>query len=89
MMAERDYILIVTETCHAGPDGFQVLRDAARLQPGVPVVVFTAALDDDTFLRAIELGARACVWKLAEPDEIMQEIRTVTQPGAAHSSRRA
>jgi DNA-binding NtrC family response regulator len=50
MMATRDYTLILTETCHAGPDGFRVLREAARLQPGVPVVVFTAAFDDDTFL---------------------------------------
>jgi DNA-binding response OmpR family regulator len=88
LMATRDYALIVTETNRIGADGFQVLRDAARLQPGVPVVVFTAALDDDTFLRAVELGARACVWKLAEPDEIMQEIRAVAQPGSAHGTSR-
>lgn len=88
MMATRDYALILTETSHTGPDGFQVLRDAARLQPGVPVVVFTAALDDHTFLKAVEMGARACVWKLAEPDEIMQEIRAVAQPGPARGSSR-
>ena len=89
MMATRDYGLIVTEISHDAPDGFQVLRDAARLQPGVPVVLFTAALDDETFLRAVELGARGFVSKLSEPDEILAEIRAVAQPGPTRGSSRA
>jgi CheY-like chemotaxis protein len=77
----RTWALIITEVRKAGPDGYEVLREAARLQPGVPVVVLTAALDDAAFMRCVELGASACLWKLAEPDEILQRIQeTLSSP---------
>jgi CheY-like chemotaxis protein len=80
-MRGRAYALIITEVRKAGPDGYEVLREAARLQPGVPVVVLTAALDDAAFMRCVELGASACLWKLAEPDEILQRIQeTLSSP---------
>jgi len=71
------YALIITEVRKSGPDGYEVLRASARLQPAVPVVVLTAALDDAAFLRCVEMGASACLWKLAEPEEILGQIQDV------------
>jgi len=87
LMAVNPYALIITETRRIGPDGFEVMRQAPRLQPGVPVIAFTASLDDDTFLKAVELGARACVWKLSEPEEILEEILGAMGPGHARPRR--
>ena len=53
------------------------------LQPGVPVLVLTAAMDDGTFIRAVELGARACLWKLSEPEEILGGVRAALGPQPA------
>lgn len=80
MMEARDYGLIVTETRRAGGDGFVVVREAARLRPAAPVVVLTASPDDQTFLRSVELGARACLWKLDEPGLIARAIRSAMRP---------
>lgn len=84
----RAWALIITEVRKSGPDGYEVLREAARLQPGVPVVVLTAALDDAAFLRCVELGASACLWKLSEPDEILRQIQDVLA-GLAPRPRRS
>lgn len=88
MMSSGDYALVITEAGRAGQDKFQVVREAAKLQPGVPVVVFTANMDDETFLKSVELGASACLWKLAEPEEIAREILAVIQPGREQGSSR-
>ena len=74
-MAEHGYALVITESRRLGPGRFQILREARSLQPEVPVIVLTAARDDGTFLRSVELGARACIWKLSEPEDILREVR--------------
>lgn len=84
MMSERRYALVIAGTRRTGSDGFWALRETARLQPGVPVIVLAAAVDDGTFLRAVEMGASACLWKLAEPEEIVRAVQgalgTVDEP---------
>ena len=88
MMAQRPYALIVTECAAGVPRGGDVLRAAARLQPGIPVIVLTASLEDDEFLRSVELGARGCLSKLAGPDRIVAEIRSAMVPGEAQGQPR-
>ncbi|MGH9870291.1 MAG: response regulator [Candidatus Polarisedimenticolia bacterium] len=84
----RDYDLVLTEVRKAGPDGYQVIRDARRLQARTPVVVLTAALDDAAFMRCVELGASGCLWKLSEPDDILRHIRETLAARAATRPRR-
>ncbi len=88
MMAQRPYALIVTESASGVPRGGDVLRAAARLQPGIPVIVLTASLEDAEFLKAVELGARGCLSKLAGPDRIVDEIRGAIVAGRAHGQSR-
>jgi len=80
MMTGQDYALIITEAPRTGPDGFGIMKAAASLQPGVPVVVLTASLSDATVMRTIELGGRDCLWKLAEPEEILSALRAALEP---------
>jgi len=87
-MKARDYDMVLTEVRKAGPDGYQVIRDAARLQAHTPVVVLTAALDDAAFMRCVELGAGGCLWKLSEPDEILQHISDTLASRAATRPRK-
>ncbi|HET6372083.1 MAG TPA: response regulator [Candidatus Polarisedimenticolia bacterium] len=88
-MQGRSYSLIVTETRNPGPDGFRLLKESSRLGPDVPIVVLTAARDDATFIKAVELGARACLWKLSEPEEIVRELKmAVESAGQTHGSTR-
>lgn len=86
-MQAKSYDLILTEIRRFGVEGFQVLREAAALQPGVPVIALAATLDDDTFLRSIELGARTCLWKLADPEEILAEVRALLATAPLHGRR--
>ena len=87
LMSARDYVLIVTETRRVGLDGFEVLKAAPRLQPGVPVVVLTANAGDDVLLRSIELGAKDCLWKLTEPDRIFEALRSALRPAGVDRTR--
>ncbi len=74
MLSRRRYALMITETRKIGADGFRLMQQAARLAPDLPVVVLTARWDDATFMKAVEMGARACLFKLSEPEEILKEI---------------
>ncbi len=87
LMSARDYSLVITEVRRPGPDGFEVIRSAHRLQPGVPVVVLTASPGDAVLLRAIELGARDCLWKLAETDAILGALKDALAPLGATGPR--
>ena len=89
-LSRKEYAIIITEARRIGPDGFEVMRRAARIQPDAPVVVLTACLDDEVFYRAVELGARGCIWKLSEPDDILREIMDAVEAGRSwgpHSIR--
>ncbi len=83
----RPYALVIVEPRRPGPDGFLVLRDVSRLQPGLPAIVLSAARDDRTFLKAVEMGARACLWKLSEPEEILRQVREAAGAAAGHPER--
>lgn len=94
LMAARDYVLVITETLRLekqaagiGTDGFAVLKAAQGLQPGVPVVVLTASAGDDVLLRAIELGAKDCLWKLMEPERILEALHSALLPAGIDRTR--
>lgn len=87
LMSARDYVLVVTETRRIGADGFGVLKAAQGLQPGVPVVVLTASAGDDVLLRAIELGAKDCLWKLMEPERILEALHSALLPAGIDRTR--
>jgi len=87
-LSRRRYALMITETRKIGADGFRLMQQAARVAPDLPVVVLTARWDDATFLKAVEMGARACLWKLAEPEEILKEILALLGAGQVRDEHR-
>ncbi|MFN2441670.1 MAG: LuxR C-terminal-related transcriptional regulator, partial [Thermoanaerobaculia bacterium] len=57
--------------------GLAVMRELAREESAVKVVVLTAALDEDEVLEAIRLGARGVVLKEMAPRLLIQCVRAV------------
>jgi len=88
MLGTREYALMITETRRTGADGFRLMREAARIAPDLPIVVLTARWDDATFMKAVEMGARACLWKLAEPEEILKEVLSLLGAGQERGEQR-
>jgi DNA-binding NtrC family response regulator len=57
-----------------GMDGFEVLRQVARRQPGIPVVVYTGTGNYDRCIQAIRLGAAGFIDKAEPMERVTQEI---------------
>ncbi len=58
-------------------DGIEVTRRISRGRPSVSVVILTAHEDADFGSRAVQAGAKACVPKTAEDEELLQTLRMV------------
>jgi DNA-binding NarL/FixJ family response regulator len=80
-------------------DGIEVTRRISSGRPSVSVVILTAHEDADFGSRAVQAGAKACVLKTAEDEELLQTLRMVagghtvlnadTLNGAEHSDPNA
>jgi len=62
-------------------DGLAVIRELAGQHPGIPVVLLTAALNEDEVLEAVRLGVRGVVLKEMAPQLLVQCIRRVHAGG--------
>jgi DNA-binding response OmpR family regulator len=69
------YDLVVLDLLLPGLDGLSVLRELARQEPTVPVVILSARSDLRTKLRGFELGARDYVPKPFSLDELVARVR--------------
>ena len=66
--------------CHAS--GLDLLAEARRREPPVPVIVLTAAPDTDSYLEALRLGAFEYLPKPLAPAEMLPLVRrALTCPG--------
>jgi two-component system OmpR family response regulator len=63
--------------------GFDVLRDLARLRPGLPVVVITGYATHDHVVRAREQGAADFLAKPFDAGELMDSVRRALDEEAA------
>ena len=64
--------------------GFNVLREARRREVHSPVLVFTAAEDQEERLEAFRLGADDCVPKPFSLPELLARVRAVVRRGRLH-----
>lgn len=68
-----------------GPDGLSAVRSISRSNPGVKVVVVTAALDAETVSAVRRSGARGYVAKDLPVQDIIDAVRWLARPGANQS----
>jgi DNA-binding NarL/FixJ family response regulator len=60
-----------------GPDGFEAIGTLRREDPGIAVLVFTSAGDDNSVFAAIRAGARGYLLKDASREDIVRTVRGV------------
>ncbi|MGE5373520.1 MAG: response regulator [Bacteroidota bacterium] len=68
-----------------GMDGIEVIQRLAATQPHLCVVILTAYAKEDKVIEAIKAGALGYVVKDAQPEELVQAIRTVSTGAPAIS----
>jgi two-component system, OmpR family, response regulator QseB len=71
----RKYDLVILDLMLPGLDGLSVLRELARAEPELPVVILSARSDLRTKLRGFELGARDYVPKPFSLEELVARVR--------------
>ena len=71
----RRYDLVVLDLLLPGLDGLSVLRELARADPSLPVLILSARSDLQTKLRGFELGARDYLPKPFSLDELVARVR--------------
>jgi len=62
-------------------DGFGFLEEVKKVQPGLPVVVVSADIQQATRDRCQALGAIAILPKPPKPEDIQQILSTIVQAG--------
>ena len=71
-------------------DGFGVMSElkSVTVDDYVPIIVLTAATDDDTRLRALEMGAQDLATKPFEQTEILHRIRNTLEVRALYNAEK-
>jgi len=58
-------------------NGLEVLKRVKRLQPAVPVIIFSMFAEDEFAMSALNAGASGYLCKDSPPDQILAALRTV------------
>jgi response regulator RpfG family c-di-GMP phosphodiesterase len=82
--------LILLDIRMPGLDGFGVMTELKSISVDdyVPIIVLTAATDDDTRLHALEMGAHDFATKPFEQTEILHRIRNVLEVRALYNTEK-
>lgn len=69
--------MMLTDLNIPGMDGFELTRQAIAFQAGLKVIVLTLHPRLAFLARVLATGAKECLSKDGEPDDLLQAIRTV------------
>jgi DNA-binding NtrC family response regulator len=76
-LREKRYEILVTDLKMSGPDGMDVLRAAAELQPDIKTVVITGFATKETAEEALRCGAVAFIakpFKMSQLKELLLRL---------------
>ncbi len=79
---ERSLILVLSDINMPGMSGLELLPQAKRLRPDVPIIMITAYGDAETKRKALEQGAEALLTKPIDFDSLRSEIDLRVQSAA-------
>lgn len=74
---EEEFDVAILDISMPGRDAIDVLKDVKRIQPQLPVIIFTMNPEESHALRCFRNGASAFINKETEPFELINVIRTV------------
>lgn len=80
--------LVYMDICMPGMPGLDALEAARALQPGLPVVLFTAQPDLTSALEALRRGASDYLLKPLKPETLLEKTRAILAAGQLERRRR-
>lgn len=74
LLGSEEFFMVVTDARLGGMSGYEFLKEAARLKPGLPVLMITAYATPKLAVEAIKSGAIDYLAKPFEPDELLHAV---------------
>jgi two-component system, NarL family, invasion response regulator UvrY len=75
ILQDRAFALTLLDINLPGRSGFELLQDARRLQPQMPVLIISAYQEAEFAVRAFKLGAAGYISKQSASDELLQAVK--------------
>jgi len=69
--------VVLMDLLMPGTNGIETIQRMIAIQENIRIIVLTAYMADDKFLQAIRAGALGYILKNAQPEELVQSIKTV------------
>ncbi len=73
-IAAEEHFMVVTDARLGGMSGYEFLKEAARIKPGLPLLMITAYATPKLAVEAIKSGAIDYLAKPFEPDELLHAV---------------
>jgi DNA-binding NarL/FixJ family response regulator len=80
-LRRRKWSALVLDIFMPGRSGLEVLSEARREHPDIPVLVLSSAPEDQMAVRVFKAGARGYLNKQAAPEELVKAIEKVVAGG--------
>ncbi|BBO69467.1 hypothetical protein DSCA_33970 [Desulfosarcina alkanivorans] len=74
ILAAESFDLMLTDIKMPGRDGFEMIRRAKKIRPGMPILMMTGYLTADTIEAGRHAGADNCIAKPFTPEELVQAV---------------
>ncbi len=77
-ISNEDYDIVILDVGLPGRSGIEILGDLRKLQPKLPVLIFSMQPEERIAIRAIKAGANAYLSKDTPSKELLTAIRTIS-----------
>ncbi len=74
LLGTDEFFMVVTDARLGGMSGYEFLKEAARIKPGLPILMITAYATPKLAVEAIKSGAIDYLAKPFEPDELLHAV---------------
>jgi two-component system, NarL family, invasion response regulator UvrY len=81
LLAQQDWDLVLLDINLPGRNGLEVLQEAKRLRPKLPVLVLTYYSEEQYALRALKLGASGYLNKQSACEELVVAVKRILAGG--------
>lgn len=83
LIARRCPDLVLLDLVMPGLSGLETLEAYHRTNPSLPTLILTGTQEPETACRALGIGAHACITKPFDAAVLLDEIRSMLEPGAS------
>jgi two-component system, NarL family, invasion response regulator UvrY len=81
LLVQQEWDLVLLDLNLPGRNGLEVLQEARRLRPKMPVLIFTFYNEEEYALRALKLGAAGYLTKQSRAEELVTAVNHVLNGG--------